>query len=228
MVFRADEETTRCFGTAVRYLTRGLEGKGVNQAKDFLEDFVLDYGSAVEAYPTWHPLVVANDESKNMHPTTRPHPENGYHGLDHTVHFVNAFITCPYDDGQKVLDSVAELQRNNAIASFASISAKRLNVSLYSNQVTPIAVSCEWHHHRLHVDNIIPKSLAIPLLLEKELPCWTWANLAETWEAMRPYFLGQPFGSRSSLFVDQETGQAMKTIWNSLIRTGMFGPIKVG
>ena len=44
---------------------------------------------------------------------------------------------------------------------------------------------------------------------------------------MRHYFLGSPHGSRSSLFVSQETGQAMKKIWEALIHTGMFGPIKV-
>lgn len=33
--------------------------------------------------------------------------------------------------------------------------------------------------------------------------------------------------SRSSLFVSQETGQAIKKIWDALIFTEMFGPIKV-
>ena len=44
---------------------------------------------------------------------------------------------------------------------------------------------------------------------------------------MRGYFLGKPNGSRSSLFVNQETGQKMKKIWEALINTGMFGPIMV-
>ena len=68
---------------------------------------------------------------------------------------------------------------------------------------------------------------AMPLILEQEVPCWKWSERAETWETMRPYLLGTPHGSRSSLFVDQETGQAIKKIWNSLIHTGMFGPVKV-
>lgn len=70
-------------------------------------------------------------------------------------------------------------------------------------------------------------SVAMPLLLEKELPCWRSAEVAETWETMRTYFLGRPHGSRSSLFVSQATGQAMKKIWDSLIHTGMFGPIRI-
>jgi hypothetical protein len=44
---------------------------------------------------------------------------------------------------------------------------------------------------------------------------------------MQPYLLGAPHGSRSSLFVTQETGQTIKKVWNLLINTGMFGPIKV-
>jgi len=64
-------------------------------------------------------------------------------------------------------------------------------------------------------------------MLQKEVPCWEWATLGETWETMRPYFLGSPHGSRSSLFVNQETALTMKKIWHLLINTGMFGSIKV-
>lgn len=60
-----------------------------------------------------------------------------------------------------------------------------------------------------------------------EVPCWKWAEVAETWERMRPHFLGMPCGKRSSLFVNQETGQAMKKIWEALIYSGMYGPIRV-
>lgn len=41
---------------------------------------------------------------------------------------------------------------------------------------------------------------------------------------MRPYILGSPHGRRSSLFVNQESGQAMKKVWEALIASGMFGP----
>ncbi len=75
---------------------------------------------------------------------------------------------------------------------------------------------------------LIPLRIALPLLLEKEFPMWLWADVAETWETMRPDFLGEPCGARSSLFVNQETGQAIKKIWESLIYTSMYGPIKVG
>ncbi len=108
----------------------------------------------------------------------------------------------------------------------AYITAERLKGTLYNASATPVLVRCHWEKP-ISADGTIPKSLAIPLLLEQEVPCWRHAQLAETWETMRPYFLGSPHGSRSSLFVDQETGQTIKNIWKVLISTGMFGPIKV-
>jgi hypothetical protein len=62
--------------------------------------------------------------------------------------------------------------------------------------------------------------------LEKVLPAWRWAERAETWETMRPYLLGEPHGSRSSLFVAQDTALAMKKIYEAMVETGMFGPSK--
>jgi hypothetical protein len=37
-----------------------------------------------------------------------------------------------------------------------------------------------------------------------------------------------PHGQSSSLFLKKEAGTVMKNVWNSLIYTGMFGPLYVG
>ena len=84
----------------------------------------------------------------------------GYKGLDHTRHFLNGFITCPYGDGQEVIDSVHAL-RGHPIA---RIEAEQLDVQLYNANVTPILVSCHWEKSLLP-DRTIPISLAMPL-------CW--------------------------------------------------------
>lgn len=173
----------------------------------------------VDAYPSWHPLVCNQDDRDSE---TKPRGECGYKGLDHTRFFARGFITCPYGNGQDVIDSVAKLSEHPA----ASITAKRLDVQLYNSDATPILVKCDWAKS-LDANGMIPLSVALPMILEKEIPCWKRAQIAETWETMRPYFLGRPHGSRSSLFVSQESGQAIKKIWEALIYTGMFGPIKV-
>lgn len=222
MAFRADEAARMGYERAVNYLISPLRDSDESQrtlSKEALEDIVYKYGPVIDSYPSWHPLV----SNHNIHDTViYPSGECGYQGLDHTICFANAFITCPYHDGQKVIDSVDRLPPHPV----ASITAERLDVQLYQPNANPILVKCEWDRP-LPMDGMISLSLAIPLILEREIPCWRSSEVAETWETMRPYFLGTPYGSRSSLFVNQETGQAIKKIWNALIYTGMFGNIKV-
>lgn len=224
MAFRADEATQQGTERAVEYLIGRCKypsAEDRSRSKEKLFDLIDELGPVVSAYPSWHPLV--GNWNSRRHPTTHPGRECGYDGLDHTTFFQNGFITCPYNDGQKVIDSVYALPSH----SVATLEAERLGEKFYNEQTTAIVVRCKWNKY-MGNDGMIPLSIAMPLLLEKELEAWHRAEVAETWENMRPYFLGRPHGSRSSLFVSQETGQAMKKIWNLLIHTGMYGPIHVG
>lgn len=221
MAFRADEAAERNYEEAERYLvppSMYADDVERRRAKDALRDIVEELGPVVDAYPSWHPLV-SNYEGREA--VTRPGRGCGYEGLDHTKYFAHGFITCPYNNGQAVIDSVRALPRSNA----AFITAERLDVKFYHPDTTAILVRCQWHKDL--TDHMIPISLAMPLLLEKELPHWHTSEVGETWETMRGYFLGKPYGSRSSLFVNQDTGQKMKKIWEAVINTGMFGPIMV-
>ncbi len=223
MAFRADEAAQTGYERAENYLVRRLRDADESQrsrSKEVFQEIVDRFGPVIDSYPSWHPLV-CNHDSQN--PVTIPSDQCGYKGLDHTVYLANGFITCPYDDGESIIDSINELPSHPA----ATISAERLDAVFYNASTTPILVTCRWTKP-LPMDRMIPLSIAMPLILEKEIPCWRHAQVAETWETMRPYFLGTPHGSRSSLFVNQETGQAIKKIWNEIINTGMFGPIMVG
>ncbi len=228
MAFRADESASSGFESVKRYLvSRNIEPQERERSENKLSDIVERYGPVVESYPSWHPLVTHHDDQC---PATCPAESCGYEGLDHTIYFVNAFITCPYGDGQEVIDSVESLQYKSDVAPYnsdvATITAERLDVQLYQPNATPILVRCDWRK-KIATNGMIPASIAVPLMLLKEVPCWEWSTLGETWETMLPYFLGSPHGSRSSLFVNQETGLTIKKVWNLLINTGMFGPIKV-
>lgn len=222
MAFRADEAARLGLEEAISYLVpraRDVDQAEREQSRQALYDLMKELGPAVDSYPSWHPLVSNHDD---RYPVTIPSADCGYSGLDHTRYFANGFITCPYGDGQSVIDSVAALPYRRA----AMITAEKLAVKLYNPESTPILVRCEWSTP-LETDGQIPLAVAMKLMLSKEVPCAEWSEVAETWESMRPYFLGKPHGARSSLFVSQETGQAMKKVWDALIYTGMFGPIKV-
>jgi len=223
MAFRADEAARAGLAGVLDYLVpraQYLDEGERARSREALLDIADRLGPVVDGYPSWHPIVRNYVEDRS--PATSPGPECRYQGLDHTRYFANGFITCPYDDAQKVLDSVADLPYHPV----ARITAKRLDVKLYNPSCTPVLVECEWETP-LNPDRTVPLCIAMPLLLEKELPSVWSAEVAETWESMRYYFLGRPHGSRSSLFVNQDTGQALKKVWEALILTGMFGPIKV-
>lgn len=220
MVFRADEEMKNGRQRALnKFITRHLPDRSRSEAK--LHELIDEYGPVVNDYPYWHPLVTSSvPAEKRIYPITSPNDSSGYRGLDHTIYLRNAFITCPYTNGHSVLDSVEELNDS----SVAQIRAEIIDVPLYMPNAVPILVKCRWLVP-MESDGTIPKSIAVPMFLEMELPHWRSSKVAETWETMRPYILGSPGGSRSSLFVNQETGQTLKNVWNLLINTGMFGPI---
>lgn len=223
MAFRANEARNYGEERALNYLvSRHIESTERGRSRNKVLEIIDEYGPVIDSYPCWHPLVSSHDRHN---PVTTPGEICGYKELDHTVYMAKGFITCPYNDGQKVIDAVEDLPFY-LLDHVAIIEAERLDVQLYHSMTTPILVSCQWNR-RLSMDGMIPKSLAVPLILEREIPCWTWADCAETWETMRPFFLGCPHGKRSSLFISQETGQVIKKIWNALINTGMFGPIRV-
>lgn len=226
MAFRANEEIERGRQNAMdTLLGRSIDADKQQESRNFLSELIDRYGPVVDCYPSWHPLVTDNEDRQS--PVTVPGIRCGYEGLDHTVFLRNGFITCPYDGGMKVLKSVERIDSRDLTKGIASIEAEEIGVQLYHPNATPILVRCTWHRP-LNRDGSIPTSLAIPLLLERELPTWRSAQVAETWKTMAPYILGRPCGSRSSLFINEETGQALKTVWNTLINTGMFGPIRVG
>lgn len=220
MAFRADEATHEGKEFAKRYLVsklKGVSNEEISASYEVLEQLIEELGPVIDSYPTWHPLVNTKKYSGDC---VIPSQECGYKGLDHNIYFAHGFITCPYGDGQDVIDSVNALVGDG----IAEITAERLNVKFYNLEATPILVKCVWTSG-LAEDRTIPLKIALPLLLENELQHWRNAEVAETWDSMRPNFLGNPCGKRSSLFVNQETGQAIKKIWEALINTGMYGPI---
>lgn len=221
MAFRADETAQTGFEDMLRFLVpqpHAADAAVQARAKEVLTDLAERYGPVISAYPSWHPLVCNHRKES---PVVTPGPNCGYQGLDHTRYFANAFITCPYEHGvDKFLESVAALPSHPN----AFISAEKLDDVIYNSDATPILVTCEWSIP-LDDNGMIPLAVAAPLLLEQEIPCRHSAQVAETWEAMRSYFLGWPHGSRSSLFVSQETGQGLKKMWDAVIATGMFGKV---
>lgn len=227
MAFRSNEVMESARRDAMgKFLGRYIDEAKLEESKAVLSELITLHGPVVETYPTWHPLVADNDNRQS--PVTLPSHNCGYRGLDHTVFLRNGFITCPYDSADPVFESVEEINGRDPTNGIATLVAEKLEVQLYHPNAIPVFVKCEWHVRDLNRDLSIPSSLAVPLMLERELRSWRGAEVAETWKTMAPYILGRPCGSRSSLFVNEETGQTLKNVYNAIINTGMFGPVRVG
>lgn len=219
MAFRADEAAQNGHDRAMRVL---VHSPGVDVAQRTIAERVLHrlidaHGPVVQAYPTWHPLVPQLDPRL---PVTHPSERCGYAGLDHTVCFAHAFVSCPYGDGAAIIESVAEMRSHPC----ATITAEPLDAPFYNSGTTPILVRCEWHED-FPERHMIPARLAVPLMIQQEMRMWHRAQVGERWETMSPYFLGVPHGARSSLFVTQQTAMAMKRVYTAMVDSGMFGPL---
>ena len=221
MAFRANENSQFLIQDAQKYLIgRDFPKELRQQAIEDFEDLVSRYGPVVKGYPTWHPLMAACNAKRE--PWTHPNDNRAYEGLDHVVLLRDAFLVCPYGGADRIIKSVRAMQDPNHF-----ILAEELDMKLYHPNATPVLVYHEWRRPLLN-DGTIPKSLAVPLMLEFELPHWRSSEVGETWETMRSYLLGSPHGQSSSLFLNKEAGTVMKNVWNSLIYTGMFGSLYVG
>lgn len=219
MTFRSDEAAASGYKRAKNYLIPVTFDPDIRaKSEDVLLNIIDELGPVVEGYPSWHPLVSKHDE---RNPETYPSERTGYRGLDHTRYFAHGFITCPYHGAEDVIESALSIDHH-----CASITAEELDVPFYKEGAKPVLVKCEWTGP-LKRGKLIKKKIAVPLMLEQEMPMWRWSSRAERWDTMRPYLLGEPHGSRSSLFVDQETALAMKKAYMAMVESGMFGPLKM-
>lgn len=223
MSFRADVQAVMGRERAIEYLvTRNIPHEKRPQSLRILEKLIKKYGPVVESYPSWHPLMTANKNPRDWgrNPQTTPCKEAGYRGLDHTICLRNAIISCPYSREETILESVQELKEHPD----AKITAEPLDALFYMPNAHPVVIKCDWHYDMDH-DGTIPMRIAAGLLLEELAPMWRYAEVADTWENVRVYILGAPRGSKSSLFVNQETGNALKALYTAMINAGIHGPI---
>ena len=224
MSFRTDFAAEKGTEDALSSFVNLLPTKYREESAGKLRDIILQYGPVIDSYPCWHPLVAPfqDDRVEGTFPITQlVSGGEGYRSLDHTIKLVSGFISCPYSGADRLVESVHQIHANSPIP----INAEILDTKFYQDTATSVLVTCKWPERES--DHTISKRIAVGSMLEQALKGWRDTGVGETWETMRSYFLGYPHGSRSSLFVNQETGQAMKNVWNAILKARVFGPIYV-
>jgi hypothetical protein len=220
-VFRANEAAITSRERAISFFANGFKGKWPRQeVTSYIDHLIKKYGPVVDGYPNWHPFTRQPKGDKNDQMETDP---RDFEGLDHTIYFRDAFVTAPYHGADLVIESARKKNEPGMADGFCIQAEEITGVLLYHEKATPVLVTCEVPKEG---DGTISKRFAIGSMLSEEVPTYTWGTCGETWEDMRNYILGLPCGSRSSLFVNQETGQALREIFNLLNHHGLFGPMR--
>ena len=215
--FRANDAAATNREEAIHFYTRGLkEAKDREEAAAYIDSLIENYGPVVKGYPSWHPFT-SNPLDKDLHHFEPHSVPRGFEGLDHSIYFRDAFLTAPYGGADRVIESVTSKGSKYLRAEQVR------DVPLYYDKTTPVLVICDGLDKES--DGTIAKRYALGLMLSEELPAWDRATCGESWERMRRYILGAPCGSRSSLFVNQDTGQALREVFNLLNRHELFGPV---
>lgn len=221
MAFRANEIALENRLEAERYLLSNLRNlpKGDQQkSRKYLNDVIAELGPVIDRYPIWHPLIIDKSEWQFY---TIPHKSAGYPKLDHTVFFVNGFITCPYNDasnyGQDFIDTINAIPPIHGVR----ITAEKIPVTFYNSDTTSILVKCIWDQE-VKEDKTLSLSAIMPKLLDIAVKINEMGHGSFPIDDMLPYLLGTPCGKRASLFVDQSTGLAIKKIWQNFIDSKMM------
>ena len=217
MAFRANDSAELGRQGVIQRFVSKLSKETRQESLEGLNELIDEYGPVVEGYPLWHPFLWLGNHSSSV-PSATAH---GYEELDHCFYLNNAFVSCPYTSGTKLINSAMSRDAGPK----ACLSAKHLQFPLWNDAIKPVVVICEWSKPQRTHDATIPMGIAVARMLASELENWEEAEVGETWETMRGYFLGAPHGARSSQFVSESTGRAMKRVWEAVIEAGVFGPV---
>ena len=233
MTKKFDSILAKAQSIAEDYLTRNLDEpqKSVSLSKlRLLQEERL--GPAIFYYPTWHPIVRSefNGRGDNIFPGFKC----GYEGLGYTEGFLNGFITCPYNDGKKVFESVDKINRegwkgffNERGLPLVRLVAEKIDFPLYHLNTTPVMVLCDWDESQLMDDGTIAAHEALSLFVDRESKDWKESHqFCESWKTLEPYLVGQPHHGVKSPFVSQAVGKAMKAIYSTLVSSGALGTPK--
>lgn len=214
MEFRAPAVASQQNTKAYAYLTKNLSDP--EAGREQVAILIDELGNVIDAFPDWHPILTAPPRGFQRHVYSLSQLAT-YEGADHTIEFVRGFVTCPYssDDADKIVE---------AVNSVPGLRAHRLEQPLYHDQAYPVVV--EAVNVDLDADGTINGRDALTWFVHQAAGEATTSQVAETWWNIRSNILGQPHGSRSSLFVNQHTGVHMRKILDALNNSGMFGPIK--
>lgn len=203
MSFRYDEAVAEGRSWAITHKTSYFKGEEKIKSINFIDSLIEKYGPVIEYYPHWHPLRIFQDAHYIQQPVRF---------VDHGLHLRDATLLAPYDESFDALQSFCEPRRLLATRLDGKGPYHHPRVQLY------LVVALNFVYGD---DRYIDRKAAVETMIDgwkkpfeyghersaREFTCW------ESWETMHGFLLGRPCGKRSSVFVDEETGQAIRRLY---------------
>lgn len=223
MPFRSNESAEAGLTRAIQYLARSsmrdMSKTEMENAEEYLRNVVHEIGPVVDSYPNWHPFVRHFCSSLHDYLHNIPRNDQGFQGLDHTIFFSHGLITCPYveDSVNKLFQSVDLMNKKFDL----SLECSRIDVNLYNKQVFPVLIKSD-KCYELETDLTIKKTSAVKMFCQLLVDTIGCSYSTFDWKDFSPCILGTPSGGRSSLFVNEETGQTLKSIFTLLVKQKVF------
>lgn len=92
------------------------------------------------------------------------------------------------------------------------------NIKLFGYETSFIVVKCHWMRKPL-LDGTLPPSTAVTNALLTQLYPSLMFEMGKPWDAMSDVFLGLPHDKRDSAWLNKETGDALKSLWETMLET---------
>lgn len=229
MAFRA-EELAKDYYERVRdrliYTpNNGFTEEQTQKSEDYLKSLMFNFlGPAVQRHPCWHPLLSHIRRKKSDTVFCCARITDRFPCLDHTWIFAHGFITCPYDENapEEIQAFINKYPKND----FGTVRLLKPSVPFYHIHATPVVVYFCWNYDFLTEDKLIKEEVAVALMVKRLMAYWLYNARARSWDEASGALLGEPCGKLSSLFVNRETGMAMKRCYEELLRAGVLGEYK--
>ncbi len=197
MTFRYDDAILSGRDFAMASTVNFKDDDERKKAIKFIDNLMKEYGPVVSRYPNWHPFEKVNDMVTNR-----------LYFYDHPLFLRDAVLFAPYKESEM---QVREFFGQDGFF------VEKVDGPYHNKNCHLYLVSLIDDMKNGERKRYLDRRLVIQALLGNwkptedasvlEYACW------ESWETMHRYLLGVPCGKRSSVFVDEETGQAIKRLY---------------
>lgn len=201
------EKSQALFDQALKAATEMLVPEEAEKAKTYLIELQKELGPVIEAYPTWHPLVRYDGN-----------PDRLIEDHVHMIYFANGYVVTSKEKRWLTIFDCAVNHMPMMADAWVSLEEGDPSIKLFGYETSFIVVKCHWMRKSLP-DGTLPPSTAVTNALLTQLFPSLMFEMGKSWDSMSDEFFGLPHDKRDSAWLNKQTGDALKTLWETMLET---------